>query len=157
MVNIGIKPVYRGNEMFSRIDHIAVLVPKMDDAIQLYSKSFGVDFLSRERNEEQGFEVVVFKVGDAFFELLSPTRSDSVIAGMLEKRGPGIHHIGLEVEDVKNSMEILRASGLHLTSEEPKRGEGDSLICFIHPKNLLGTMLELVEHPEKHQQKRSKR
>jgi methylmalonyl-CoA/ethylmalonyl-CoA epimerase len=137
--------------MFTSIDHVAVLVPDLDEAIQLYSRCFRVNFFLRERNEEQGFEVAVFKVGNASFELISPTRADSVIAGMLKKRGPGIHHIGLEVNDIKNCMEILSARGLKLTSEEPKRGSEDSMISFVHPKSLMGTMLELVEHPEDHE------
>ena len=137
--------------MFTKIDHVAVLVPNMDEAIQLYTRCFEVEFALRERNEEQGFEVATFKVGDASFELLSPTRPDSVIAGMLKKHGPGIHHIGMEVEDIKDSMEAISEHGLKLTSEEPKRGSEDSLISFIHPKSLFGTMLELVEHPENDQ------
>jgi methylmalonyl-CoA/ethylmalonyl-CoA epimerase len=139
--------------MFTGIDHVAVLVPDMDEAIQLYCRCFRVEFSLRERNEEQGFEVAVFKVGKASFELLSPTRPDSVIAGMLKKRGPGIHHIGLEVDDVKDSMSALKESGLQFTSKEPKGGSEYSLISFIHPKSLFGTMLELVEHPENQKQK----
>jgi methylmalonyl-CoA/ethylmalonyl-CoA epimerase len=141
--------------MFTGIDHVAVLVPDIDEAIQLYSRCFRVEFSFRERNEEQGFEVAVFKVGNASFELLSPTRSDSVIAGMLKKRGPGIHHIGLEVDDVKDSMSALSESGLQLTSKEPKGGSENSLVSFIHPKSLFGTMLELVEHPGKQKQKKN--
>jgi methylmalonyl-CoA/ethylmalonyl-CoA epimerase len=131
--------------MFKRIDHVAVIVEDLDQAIQSYQRAFGVDFHTRERNEEQGFELAIFDVGDAHFEILSPTREDSVIAGVLKKRGPGIHHIGLEVEGITDCMEMVRAEGFSLTSPEPRRGSGDSLINFIHPRDTFGSMLEMVE------------
>ena len=134
--------------MFKRIDHVALVVPDLDQAVDLYRESFGLEPVFRDRSEEQGFEVVGFQVGEAHIELLAPTRSDSVIAGFLEKRGPGLHHIGLEVEDLERCLDEIRAKGLRLTSETPRRGTGGSRIAFIHPKSLLGTMLELVEPPE---------
>jgi methylmalonyl-CoA/ethylmalonyl-CoA epimerase len=136
--------------MFTRIDHIAVIVPNLDEAIQYYCSSFGLSISLREKNEKEGFEVVAFKVGDASFELLAPFRPDSVISNMLEKRGPGIHHIGLEVSSVKESMAALLQKGLRFTSDDPKTGSEGSIINFIHPKSLYGTMLELVEHPLSH-------
>ena len=131
--------------MFKRIDHVALLVPDLDEAMALYSERFGVAFTFRERNNEGGFEVAGFAVGDAHIELLAPTRSDSVISGALEKRGPGIHHIGLEVEDLTARLAELQAAGVRLTSESPRRGTADSRIIFLHPKGMLGSMLELVE------------
>jgi methylmalonyl-CoA/ethylmalonyl-CoA epimerase len=133
--------------MFKRIDHVALLVADLDEAMTLYSARFGVAFTFRERNDEGGFEVAGFEVGDAHVELLAPTRPDSVISGALEKRGPGIHHIGLEVEDLDARLAELQASGVRLTSESPRRGTGGSRIIFLHPKGLLGSMLELVELP----------
>jgi methylmalonyl-CoA/ethylmalonyl-CoA epimerase len=134
--------------MFKRIDHIALVVPDLDQAITLYEESFQVKFYMRERNEEGGYEVAAFEVGDAHVELLAPTSPSSVIAGFLDKRGPGIHHIALEVEDIEASMNEAKARGLRLTSEVPRLGTGNSRIVFVHPKSLLGTMVELVELPE---------
>lgn len=131
--------------MFKRIDHVALLVPNLDEAIALYQHSFQVEFYLRERNEEQGFEVAAFRVGDGHIELLAPTRPDSVIAGFLEKRGPGIHHVALEVDTIEERVEEVKTAGLRLTNETPRRGTGDSRIAFIHPKSLGGAMLELVE------------
>ena len=133
--------------MFKRIDHVALLVPDLDEAMALYSERFGVAFTFRERNDDGGFEVAGFEVGDAHIELLAPTRSDSVISGALERRGPGIHHIGLEVEDLDARLAELQATGVRLTSDTSRRGSGGSRIVFIHPKDMLGSMLELVELP----------
>jgi methylmalonyl-CoA/ethylmalonyl-CoA epimerase len=143
--------------MFKNIDHVAVVVPELDEAIQLYGQCFDWKLSLRERNEEQGFEVAAFQVGDASFELLSPTRPDSVIAGFLSRKGPGIHHIGLKVDDISQSVTILKKRGLKFTSEEPRRGSDDTLINFIHPKSFLGTMFEIVEHRATHfkEEKRS--
>lgn len=135
--------------MFTRINHIAVIVPNMDEAILYYCDYFGVNVYIREENETEGFEVAAFRIGDASFELLCPLRPDSVISNALEKRGPGIHHVGLEVSSVKESMDALLQKGVRFTSENPKKGSEGSVINFIHPKSLFGTMLELVELPVK--------
>ena len=134
--------------MFKRIDHIALIVPDLEQAIALYEESFQVKFYMRERNEQGGYEVAAFEVGDGHVELLAPTRPSSVIAGFLDKRGPGIHHIALEVEDVEVSISEAKARGLRLTSEAPRPGTGNSRIVFVHPRSLLGTMVELVELPK---------
>jgi methylmalonyl-CoA/ethylmalonyl-CoA epimerase len=134
--------------MFKRIDHVALVVPDLDQAVNLYRETFGLEPAFRDRNEEQGFEEVGFQVGDAHIDLLASIRSDSVIAGFLQKRGPGLHHIGLEVEDLDACLEQVRAKDLRLTGNDPRQGTGGSRIAFVHPKSLLGTMLELVERPE---------
>jgi methylmalonyl-CoA/ethylmalonyl-CoA epimerase len=134
--------------MFKRIDHVALVVPDLNEAIALYQDSFQVEFYMRESNEEQGYEIAAFRVGDGHVELLSPTSSDSVIAGFLQKRGPGIHHIALEVDGLDERVGEVKTSGLHLIDETPRRGTGGSRIVFVHPKSLLGTMIELVELPE---------
>jgi methylmalonyl-CoA/ethylmalonyl-CoA epimerase len=134
--------------MFLKIDHVAVLVWELNEAIQTYESYFDVKISSRVVNEVEGFEVASFAVGDAHFELLSPIRSDSTISGILNKRGPGIHHIAVEVEDVAQSMQELSWKGVKLTSNTPKHGSGETLISFVHPKSLFGTMLELVELPK---------
>ena len=134
--------------MFKRIDHVALVVPDLDQAVILYREAFGLEPAFRDRNEEQGFEEVGFQVGDARIDLLASIRADSVIAGFLDKRGPGLHHIGLEVEDLDACLEQVRAKDLRLTGNEPRQGTGGSRIAFIHPKSLLGTMLELVGRPE---------
>jgi methylmalonyl-CoA/ethylmalonyl-CoA epimerase len=131
--------------MFKRVDHVALVVADLDEAMALYQEVFGVEFYIRESNEEQGFQVAAFAVGDAHIELLSPTRPDSVIAGFLEKHKPGLHHIALEVDNLDERLAQLRAAGVRLVNETPRRGTGGSRIAFVHPKSLLGTMLELVE------------
>jgi methylmalonyl-CoA epimerase len=129
------------------IDHIALVVNDMDEAIALYEEALQARFYLRETNEEQGFEVAAFAVGEAHIELLSPTTPDSVIGRFLRKRGPGIHHIAVEVEEIAEHVRRLRGQGLRLTSDTIQRGTGGSRIAFIHPKSLLGTLVELVELP----------
>ena len=135
--------------MFLKIDHVAVIVPDLDAAIDLYQNTFSVEIHSRERNEKEGFDIASFSIGDSHFELLSPFRADSVISGVLEKRGPGIHHVAIEVADIQKSIAVIKDKGLKLTSDTPKTGSNETLISFIHPKSLYGTMLELVEIPDK--------
>jgi methylmalonyl-CoA/ethylmalonyl-CoA epimerase len=134
--------------MFHRIDHVALVVADLDEAIGVYREDLQADFYLRGRNEEQGFEVAAFRVGDAHIELLAPTRPDSVLAGFVQKHGPGLHHVALEVQDLDRCLEGIRSRGLQLTSNTPRRGTGDSRIAFVHPKSLFGTMLELVELPK---------
>jgi methylmalonyl-CoA/ethylmalonyl-CoA epimerase len=140
------------NPLFLKIDHVAVIVPDLEEAILVYQNSFGVKIHTREINEEGGFEIASFQVGESHFEILSPIRSDSVISGILEKRGPGIHHIAMEVEEIEKSISDVKAKGLRLTSDVPRRGSDDTRITFIHPKSLFGTMLELVEVPNHHKE-----
>jgi methylmalonyl-CoA/ethylmalonyl-CoA epimerase len=131
--------------MFRQIDHVALVVANLDEAVELYQRQFGVECYLRERNEEQGFEVAAFAVGDGHIELLAPTRPDSVIASFLEKRGPGLHHVALQVDNIDQRLAEMEAGGLRLIDHSPRRGTGESRIAFIHPKSTLGTMLELVE------------
>jgi methylmalonyl-CoA/ethylmalonyl-CoA epimerase len=134
--------------MLKRIDHVAIAVDDLEEAISLYRPILGRDFYLREVNEEEGFEVAAVKVGHAHIEFLSSTRPDSVIAGFLQKRGGGIHHIAFEVDNLIEAVNEITASGLQLVSETPRRGTGGSQILFIHPKSALGTMIELVELPK---------
>jgi len=127
---------------------VAVVVTDLGEAIQQYREALQADFHLRERNEEQGFEVAAFRVGDGHVELLSPFRSDSVISAFLEKHGPGLHHVALEVRNLDQCLEALQAKGLRLTGSAPGRGTGGSRIVFVHPKSLFGTLLELVELPD---------
>ncbi len=137
--------------MFLKIDHVAVIVPNLEEAILVYQNCFNVEITFREVNEEGGFEIASFIVGESHFEILSPIHPDSIISGILEKRGPGIHHIAMEVEQIEKSISDVKEKGLRLISDVPRRGSNDSRITFIHPKSLFGTMLELVEvsnHPK---------
>lgn len=134
--------------MLKDINHIALVVPDLDRAISLYRDCFGVDFYFRETNQEQGFEVAGFQLGEAHIELLASTRDDSLIQRFLEKRGPGIHHIAFTVPHLDECLQELREKGLRMTTDEPTVGTGGTRIAFIHPEGLLGALVELVEVPE---------
>jgi len=134
--------------MLKRVDHVALAVHDLEEAISLYRPIFGEDYYFREVNEEQGFEVAAFRVGHGHIEFLSPTRADSVIASFLNKQGGGIHHIAFEVESLIEAVEAITATRLSLVSDTPRRGTDGSQIIFIHPKSAMGAMIELVEFPK---------
>ena len=135
------------NTLLKRIDHVALVVPDLDEAIALYARHFGVAFDWRVHNEEAGFGVAAFYLGDFHIELLCPTRADSDISKFLEKRGSGIHHIAFEVEDIQKSVSKLRIEGLSPINDTPRMGTGGSRIIFLHPKAFMGAMIELIELP----------
>jgi methylmalonyl-CoA/ethylmalonyl-CoA epimerase len=134
--------------MLRQIDHVAIAVHDLEEAISLYRPLFREDFYMREVNEEQGFEVAAFRVGHAHIEFLSPTRPDSVIAGFIHKHGGGIHHIAFEVDNLIEAVDVITASKFRLVNDTPRRGTSGSQIIFVHPKSALGTMIEFVELPK---------
>lgn len=131
--------------MLKQIDHVALIVEDLGKAIALYESNFRVQICSRERNEEQGFEMVAFRVGESTIELVAPTSPDSLIGKFLAKRGPGIHHLAFGVEDLYECTRSCQEQGLVLIDREPRRGTDDSKIVFLHPKSTMGTLIELVE------------
>jgi methylmalonyl-CoA epimerase len=101
--------------------------------------------------EEVGSEkvrVAMLPLGETRIELLEPTSEDSVIARFLERRGEGIHHLALEVEDLDGACEELRAAGMRLVYDAPQPGEGGSRVNFIHPSSARGVLIELTERPQ---------
>lgn len=131
--------------LIDTIDHVALAVHDLDAAVELYERAFGVSFRWRERNDEQGYEVAAFYMDGLHVELLAPLRADSVISGFLAKKGAGVHHIAFRVDDIDRALEQLRTRGIRVVDETPRRGTADSRIAFVHPKAMLGTLIELVE------------
>jgi len=134
--------------LLKNIDHIAIAVLDLDEAIRLFQEIFGVDFRWRTRNEAEGFEAAAFYLDDFHVEFLSPTRADSNISAFLAKRGNGIHHIAFATDCIESSMETVAAKGATLVNHEAQTGTGRSKIAFIHPKSLLGVLVELVQPAE---------
>ena len=136
--------------MFTRIDHVGVAVRDLDEAISFYEQTFGLRCLHVETNAEQGIREAMLAVGDGRtrVQLLAPVDEQSAVARFLDRRGPGMQHIAYTVDDVSASSDQLRAHGLRLLYEQPRRGTSGSLINFVHPGDAGGVLVELVEHAE---------
>jgi methylmalonyl-CoA/ethylmalonyl-CoA epimerase len=127
-----------------KIDHVAVLVGALDPAIAKYKEVFGLDPREREFVESQKTEAALLPVGDGNIELIAPRGNDSLVR-YLEKRGPGLHHIAIEVEGIEDALAMLKAMGVPLIDETPRPGARGHKVAFVHPKATGGVLVELVE------------
>ena len=132
-----------------KIDHIGIATNGIDDAARFYIESLGLQIEHVEDVASQKVRVAMLPLGESRVELLEPTSEDSPISKFLAKRGPGIHHIAVQVQDIRASMAELKEKGARLIDEQPRTGAGGCLVAFIHPSSVGGVLLELVEHPQK--------
>ena len=128
-----------------RIDHIAIVVPNIEEALDFYQDSLGLTLEHTERVDSEDVIVAFLPAGDSEIELVEPVDEASGVARYLEKRGPGIHHICLEVQDIRASLARLKERGVELINEEPRIGTGGKLIAFIHPRSASGVLVELYQ------------
>jgi methylmalonyl-CoA/ethylmalonyl-CoA epimerase len=129
-----------------RIDHVGIAVPDLNAAITFYRETFGLRVTHREVNEEQGVEEAMLSAGSgAAVQLLAPLGPGSAIARFLEKSGPGLQQLAYTVVDVVAAAAALRARGLRVLYDEPRRGTAGSRINFVHPKDTGGVLVELVQ------------
>src|SRR4051794_31685976 len=129
-----------------RIDHVGIAVPDLDAAKTFYAETFGLRVVHEETNEEQGVREAMLAVGDGpRLQLLAPARPDSAIAKFLDRSGPGLQQLAFTVADVEAASAALRARGLRLLYDTPRRGTAGSRINFVHPKDAGGVLVELVE------------
>jgi methylmalonyl-CoA/ethylmalonyl-CoA epimerase len=133
--------------LFSKIDHVGIAVPDLDAAIAFYRDTFGVVSVHEETNEEQGVREAMLAVGDGStrIQLLAPLNEQSTIAKFIGRSGPGMQQLAYTVEDIEAVSDALRAKGLRLLYDAPRRGTSDSRVNFIHPKDAGGVLVELVE------------
>ena len=129
----------------ARINHIAVLVANLDEAMELFNKVWGIEPTEVVTIEAQGIRTAAYNFDNVLVELMEPTRPDTAVGRSLEKRGTGIHHMAVEVHDVRSCMQSFKDAGLSFTTDEPSKGLHGSTICFLHPKSTFGVMTELVE------------
>jgi methylmalonyl-CoA/ethylmalonyl-CoA epimerase len=127
------------------IDHVGIAVHDLDAAVESYRRTLGVEPSHRERVDDQGVEEVLFAVGTSFIQLLGALRPDTPVGRFLAKRGPGVHHVAYRVDDVAASLARLRDEGVRLIDETPRPGSRGTLIAFVHPKDMGGVLVELVE------------
>ena len=131
-----------------KVDHIGVATRSIEESLKFWRDALGLEVKHTETVEEQGVHVAMLPVGEPRVELLEPTGPASPVAKFLEKRGPGIHHVAVRVEDIRESLARLKAVGARLIDEEPRAGAGGCLVAFVHPSSSGGVLLELVEHAE---------
>jgi methylmalonyl-CoA/ethylmalonyl-CoA epimerase len=134
--------------VFGRIDHIGVAVDDLDEAISLYRDRLGMPLQHRETVEQLGVEAVLLGIGEGHVELLRPALPDSPVGRFLERRGPGMHHVAYQTDDIDTALESVRESGLQLVDERPRPGIRGSRVAFVHPKSTGGVLIELVEPAE---------
>jgi methylmalonyl-CoA/ethylmalonyl-CoA epimerase len=127
------------------LDHVGIAVNDLEAAVERYRRTLGVEPSHRERVEEQGVEEVLFPVGTSFIQLLGALGPDTPVGVFLAKRGPGVHHLAYRVEDVAASLSRLRDEGITPIDDIPRRGSRDTLIAFVHPKDMEGVLVELVQ------------
>src|SRR3989442_9053804 len=131
-----------------KIDHIVIATNGIDDAARFYLDSLGLQIEHVEQVASQKVRVAMLPLGESRIELLEPTSDDSPISKFLAKRGPGIHHIAVRVQDIRASLADLKNQGRRLIDEQPRVGAGGCLVAFVHPSSMGGVLLELVEHPK---------
>jgi methylmalonyl-CoA/ethylmalonyl-CoA epimerase len=127
------------------IDHIGIAVEDLEAALAPYVDGLGMVVDHVEEVPTERVRIAMLPIGDTKLELLEPKDPESAIAKFIERRGPGIHHIALAVEDVEASIESLKAAGVRLIDEEPRPGAGGTRVAFAHPKGFNGVLVELVE------------
>ena len=128
------------------IDHIGIAVKSLAAAVKVYEETIGLKVSGYETVEDQGVNLAMIPVGDSRLELLEPIQADSPIGKFLAKRGEGIHHIAVSVDNIEEALERFKAAGARLIDLTPRRGAHNTKIAFIHPASAHGVLLELVEH-----------
>lgn len=131
--------------MIEKIDHIGVAVKSIDESMKVYTEILGLKVTGIETVEEQKVKTAFIPIGESEIELLESTSPDGPIAKFIEKRGEGIQHIALRVDNLKAKLEELKQKGVRLIDENPRLGAGGAKIAFIHPKDTKGVLIELCE------------
>ena len=129
----------------TQLDHVGIAVADLEAAVERYRRTFGLEPAHRERMEDQGVEEVLFEVGSSFVQLLGALGPATPVGRFIERRGEGVHHVGYRVKSVADALEHLRGEGVRLIDESPRRGSRGTTIAFIHPRDMGGVLVELVQ------------
>ena len=129
-----------------KIDHLGIAVKAVADAAKMYEQVLGLKVTGTDQVDDQGVRVAMLDIGESRFELLEAIRPDSPIGKFVANRGEGLHHIAVRVDDIEASLAQLKASGVRLIDEVPRKGAHNTRVAFIHPAGTHGVLLELVEH-----------
>lgn len=128
-----------------KINHLGIATKGIDEALKFWENALGLENVHTEVVEDQKVRVAMLPLGESRIELLEPTSEDSPISKFLEKRGGGIHHIAVEVEDIEAALAKLKREGARLIDETPRIGAEGCLVAFVHPASANGVLLELVQ------------
>jgi methylmalonyl-CoA/ethylmalonyl-CoA epimerase len=131
-----------------KVDHIAIAVTNLEESLAFYRDQFGLDCTQVEVVEEQGVVVAKLDLGNVHIELLEPMKPDTPVGKFIQQRGPGLHHICVAVNSIKDEIANLKNHGARMIDNEPKIGAGGAQIAFVHPKSTGGVLLELSQ-PQK--------
>ncbi len=131
--------------MIEKIEHIGIAVKNLKEANEVYEKLLGCPPYKTESVESEGVNTSFFQTGESKIELLEASQPESPIAKFIEKKGEGIHHIAFAVEDIKTEIKRLQKEGFKIINENPKKGADNKLVCFVHPKNTHGVLIELCQ------------
>lgn len=132
-----------------KIDHIGIATGGIAEVANFYREALGLEIEDIEEVAEQKVRVAMLPIGESRIELLEPTTADSPISKFLAKRGPGIHHVAIQVENIRESLRKMKEEGARLIDEEPRTGAGGCLVAFVHPSSTGGVLVELVENQER--------
>lgn len=128
-----------------KINHLGIATKGIDEALKFWEDALGLENVHTEVVEDQKVRVAMLPIGESRIELLEPTSEDSPISKFLEKRGGGIHHIAVEVENIEAALAKLKSQGMRLIDETPRLGAEGCLVAFVHPASANGVLLELVQ------------
>lgn len=131
--------------MIKEIDHIGIAVRNLEEAMNIYTDILGLECEGTEKIDEQKIIVATILVGGVKIELLQPIHPDGPVGKFIEKRGEGMHHIAFRVDNIDKMLDELKKQGTRLIDEKPRIGAGGARIAFIHPKDMKGVLIELVE------------
>jgi methylmalonyl-CoA/ethylmalonyl-CoA epimerase len=128
-----------------KIEHIGIAVQDIEESNKVFAKIFGKDHYKSEEVGSEGVTTSFFQVGESKIELVAATNEESPIAKYLAKNREGMHHVAFDVEDIEKEMKRLQNEGIRALSDKPKKGADNKLICFLHPKDTNGVLIELCQ------------
>ena len=131
--------------MLQKIDHIGIAVDDIEESLAFYRDQLGLSVGGFEEVPEQKVKVAFMQIGESRIELLQSTTPDGPVAKFIEKRGQGIQHIAIGVDNIEKELESLKSKGARLIDEQPRIGAGGAKIAFVHPKSSSGVLLELCQ------------
>jgi methylmalonyl-CoA/ethylmalonyl-CoA epimerase len=135
--------------LLTRIDHVGIACRDLDQAIEVYRATFGLEVVSTEVNQGQGVREAMLRVasgnGGSYVQLLEPLAADTPVGKFLARRGEGVHHVGYGVADIGEALSAIGATGVRLIDERPRHGSMGASIAFLHPADLGGVLTELVQ------------
>ena len=136
--------------MVKKINHIAIAVNNLEEAAKFYQTILGLSLSGVEVVTAQKTRVGFFKIGESSIELVQPAEPDSPLTKFLEAKGPGIHHICFEVDDVETEVKAFLEKGATMVDRKPRPGAHDTKVAFVHSKSSSGVLIELCELPKEH-------